>query len=198
MVVTNVGTDVAHNVCLRLYISPEARLESVDGATRERSSLLFGEIAPGARARARLGLRLLRSLAKEYPVTVDSVLTADSVLTVPLARLTIATTAEPDFSVGSFRSEPAEIVDVGEAVEWTLQVRNGGDGVAHRAEILIAQPASLIYVPNSTTVNDVPVRDVGAVAPFAAGARNRAQRSRSRCRSHDSLAKRRAQRLADE
>ena len=34
--------------------------------------------------------------------------------------------------------------------------------------------------PNSTTVNDVPVRDVGALAPFAARARHRPQRSRSR------------------
>ncbi len=168
--VTNSGTDVAHNVCLRLYISPEARLESVDGATREKSSLLFGEMAPGARTRARLGLRLLRSLAKEYPVTVDGVLTADAVLPVPLARLTIATTAEPDFSVGSFLSDPADIVDVGETVQWALHLRNGGDGVAHHVQIAIAAPESLIYVPNSTTVNDVSVRDAGALPPFEAAA----------------------------
>jgi uncharacterized repeat protein (TIGR01451 family) len=168
VIVTNAGTDTAHNVALRLYISPEARLESVDGASREKSSLLFGEIPAGGRARARLGLRLLRSLAKEYPVTIDGVLTADSVLPVPLARLTIATTAEPDFSVGGLRSDPAETVDVGEAVEWVLQIRNGGDGVAHHVHITIATPDSLIYVPNSTTVSDVPVRDVGALPPFAA------------------------------
>ncbi len=166
--VVNGGTDTAQNVRLRLYVSPEARLESVDGATREKSSLVFGEIAPGARARARLGLRLLRSLAKEYPVTVDGVLTADAMLPVPLGRLTIATTAEPDFSVGTFHSEPVDTADVGEAVEWVLHVRNGGDGSAHRVQIEIAQPDTLIYVPNSTTVNDVPVRDVGALAPFAA------------------------------
>jgi uncharacterized repeat protein (TIGR01451 family) len=168
VILRNTGTDVAHNVALRVYISPEARLESVEGATREKSSLLFGDLAPEARVRARLGLRLLRSLAKEFPVTVDSVLTADAILPVPLARLTIATTAEPDFSVGSFYSDPSETVDVGETVEWTLQVRNGGDGVAHRAQVSIDQPASLIYVPNSTTVNGVPIRDVGALAPFAA------------------------------
>ncbi|HTU82646.1 MAG TPA: hypothetical protein VMF61_10985 [Candidatus Acidoferrales bacterium] len=162
----NTGTDVAHNVRLRLYVSPEARLESVDGAIREKSSLVFGEIAPGATARARLGLRLLRSLAKEFPVTVDAVLTADAMLPVPLARLTIATTAEPDFSVGTFRSEPIDVVDVGETVEWVLHVRNGGDGPARRVAIAVGQPETLIYVPNSTTVNDVPVRDVGALAPL--------------------------------
>jgi hypothetical protein len=166
-VLVNSGTDVAHNVRLRIYVSPEARLEAVEGATREKSSLLFGDILPGAVARARLGLRLLRSLAKEYPVTVDAVLTADAMLPVPLERLVITTTAEPDFSVGTFRSEPADAVDVGESVAWVLHVRNGGDGPSRRVSITIAQPDTLIYVPNSTTVNDVPVRDIGAQAPFA-------------------------------
>ncbi len=166
-IVVNMGTDVAHNVRLRLYVSPEARLESVDGAIREKSSLVFGEILPGATARARLGLRLLRSLAKEFPVTVDGVLTADAMLPVPLPRLVIATTAEPDFSIGTFRSEPIDVVDVGETVEWVLHVRNGGDGPARRVLISVEQPETLIYVPNSTTVNDVPVRDIGAQAPFA-------------------------------
>ncbi len=169
VVVRNAGTDVAHDVRLRLYVSPEARLESVEGATREKSTLSFGDIAPGAVARARLGLRLLRSLAKEYPVTVDSVIAADAMLPVPLDRLTIATAAEPDFSVATFRSEPAGTVDVGETVEWVLHLRNGGDGVAHHVAVAIPLPESLVYVPNSTTVNDVPVRDVGSVAPFAAG-----------------------------
>ncbi len=165
--VTNVGSDVAHNVRVRLYISPEARLETVDGATREKTKLVFGEIGPGATVEARLGLRLLRSLAKEYPVTVDGVLTADAMLPVPLERLTIATTAEPDFSVGSLRSEPIDVVDVGETIEWTLHVRNGGDGPARRVQIYCAQPVSLIYVPNSTSVNDVPIRDVGALSALS-------------------------------
>lgn len=160
--VRNDGSDAAHNVRVRLYVSPEARLESVDGATRERSTIAFGEMAPGASAQAKLGLRLLRGLAKTYPVTVDAVLTADAMLPVPLERLTIETTAEPDFSVGAFRSEPVDVVDVGEMVEWTLNVRNGGDGPARRVHISLVQPQSLIYVPNSTTVNDVPLRDVGA------------------------------------
>ena len=162
--VTNVGTDTAHNVRVRLYVSPEARLETVDGATREKSKLVFGEIAPGAHAEARLGLRLLRSLAREYPVTVDAVLTADAMLPVPLERLTIATTAEPDFSVGTLRSEPIDVVDVGETIEWSLHVRNGGDGPARRVQITVDTLSSLIYVPNSTTVNDVPIRDVGAAS----------------------------------
>jgi uncharacterized repeat protein (TIGR01451 family) len=168
IVLTNVGTDVAHNVALRCYISPEARLESVEGASRDKSSLIFGEVPCAARARARLGLRLMRGLAKDWPVIVDAVLSADGMLPLPLSRLTIATTAEPDFATGSFSSTPADTVELGEAVEWTLHVRNGGDGTARLVQIEIAQPDSLIYVPNSTTVNDVPIRDSGAAAPFAA------------------------------
>jgi uncharacterized repeat protein (TIGR01451 family) len=167
VVVTNIGTDTAHNVTLRCYISPDARLESVDGATREKSSLLLGELAPAAHVRARLGLRLLRGLAKDWPVTVDALLTADGMLPVSLGRLTIATSAEPDFSTGNLRSEPADVVDPGETVQWFLHVRNGGDGTARLAQITIAGPESLIYVPNSTTVNDVPIRDSGALPPFA-------------------------------
>ncbi len=167
--VTNVGTDVAHNVRVRLYVSPEARLETVDGATREKSKLVFGEIPPGATAEARLGLRLLRSLAREFPVTVDAVLTSDAMLPLPLERLTIVTTAEPDFSVGTLRSEPLDMVDAGETIEWALHVRNGGDGPARRVQILCSQPDKLIYVPNSTTVNDVPIRDVGALSALASG-----------------------------
>jgi uncharacterized repeat protein (TIGR01451 family) len=165
--VTNVGSDVAHNVRVRLYVSPEARLETVDGATREKTKILFGEIVPGASATARLGLRLLRSLAREFPVTIDAVLTADAMLPVPLERLTIATTAEPDFSVGTLRSEPSDVVDVGETIEWTLHVRNGGDGPARKVQISCAQPESLVYVPNSTAVNEVPIRDIGALSALA-------------------------------
>ena len=164
---TNVGSDIAHNVRVRLYVSPEARLETVDGATREKSKLVFGEVPPGASVEARLGLRLLRSLAKEFPVTIDAVLTADAMLPVPLERLTIATTAEPDFSVGTLRSVPGDVVDAGETIEWVLHVRNGGDGPARRVQIRCEQPSSLIYVPNSTTVNDVPIRDVGVRSALA-------------------------------
>ena len=164
--VRNEGTDAAQNVRLRLYVSPEARLETVEGATRERSTLLFGEIAPGASAEARLGVRLLRSLAKAHPVSIESVLTADAMLPVQLAPLTIVTTAEPNFAIGTLRCEPDELVDAGSETEFVLHVRNSGDGPARNAAITVAALDSLIYVPNSTTVNDVPVRDVGALSPL--------------------------------
>ena len=162
----NEGTDVAQNVRLRLYVSPEARLESVEGATRERSTLLFGEIAPGATVEARLGVRLLRSLAKAHPVSLDAVLSADAMLPVQLPPLSIVTTAEPNFAIGTLRSEPEELVEAGEEIEFILHVRNSGDGPARRAKIGVDALEALIYVPNSTSVNDLPVRDVGAQSPL--------------------------------
>jgi len=163
----NSGTEVARDVRVRLYVSPEARLESVDGAMHEKNSLLFGDVAPAASATARLTIRLLRCAGDRRPVSIDAVLTAESMLPLPLGRLEIPTAATPDFSLGSFRSEtPAEIL-AGETAEWVLHLRNGGDGTARSVRVEIEQPPSLIYVPNSTRVNGVPVRDVGAHAPFA-------------------------------
>ncbi len=165
----NVGSDVARNVAVRLFPAPEARIESVEGATRSNSALLVGEIAAGGSAEIRIGIRLLRSLAREIPLTLDGVVTADAMVPLQLERITIATTAQPDFSDGTFQSEPAESVEAGESIDWTLHLRNGGDGTARRVEIAIEQPQIVIYVPNSTTVNGVPVRDVGTLPPFAAG-----------------------------
>ncbi|HEY9181424.1 MAG TPA: hypothetical protein VIO32_11945 [Candidatus Baltobacteraceae bacterium] len=164
--VRNEGTDTAQNVRVRLYVSPEARLETVEGATRERSTLLFGEIAPGATSEARLGVRLLRSLAKAHPVSIESVLSADAMLPVQLAPLAIVTTAEPNFAIGTLRSEPDELVDAGAEIEFILHIRNSGDGPARTVHVTVPSLDSLIYVPNSTCVNDLPVRDVGALSPL--------------------------------
>uniref|UniRef100_E6Q7F6 Uncharacterized protein n=1 Tax=mine drainage metagenome TaxID=410659 RepID=E6Q7F6_9ZZZZ len=165
----NVGSDTAKNVNVRLFLAPEARIESVEGATRANSALLVGEIAAGASVEVRVGIRLLRSLAREYPLTLDAVVTADAMVPVQLERLIIATIAQPDFAAGTLRSEPNESIGAGESIDWTLRLRNSGDGTARRVEIAIEQPQILLYVPNSTTVNGVPVRDIGALPPFAAG-----------------------------
>jgi uncharacterized repeat protein (TIGR01451 family) len=165
----NQGTDVAHDVSLRLFISPEARVESVDGVTRKKTSLIFGEIAPGASVEARIVLRLLRSVARDYPVRIDAVLTAAGVVPVQLRPLTITTAAEPDFSVGVLRCEPADLADAGETVRYIFHVRNSGDGTARRVQVTVEPSDALIYVPNSTSVNGVAVRDIGAASPLFSG-----------------------------
>jgi hypothetical protein len=47
-----------------------------------------------------------------------------------------------------------------------LHVRNSGDGPARKVGVSVGRIDSLIYVPNSTTVNDLSVRDVGAQSPL--------------------------------
>jgi len=158
----NEGTDVAQNVRLLLYVSAEARLESVEGATRDRSTLLFGAVAPAQSIEARLGVRLLRSLAKAHPVTIEAVVRADELLPLQLDPLTIVTSAEPNFAIGVLSSEPADAADPGTELSYALHLRNGGDGPAHSVSVRVERIDQLIYVPNSTTVNDVPVRDAGA------------------------------------
>lgn len=162
----NEGTDNAQNVRMRLYVSPEARIESVDGATRERSMLGVGEILAGSTAEIRLGVRLLRSLARAHPVAIEAVVTAEAMLPVQLAPLTIVTTAEPNFAIGTLRAVPEEMADAGEEIEFVLHVRNSGDGPARRAKLSLEPDPLLIYLPNSTSVNDVPVRDAGAQSPL--------------------------------
>jgi len=164
----NVGSDAAHNVSVRLLPAPEARIERVEGATRTNSALLVGTIAAGARAEIGIGIRLLRSLERRYPLTIEAIVTADAMIPVQLNALTIETTAEPDFSAGVLCSEPDETIGAGESIDWTLRLCNRGDGTARRVEITVDRPEALIYVPNSATVNGVSVRDIGAVPPFAA------------------------------
>ena len=78
------------------------------GATGERGRrdarkepLLFGDIAPAATATARLAIRLLRCAGDRRPVSIDAVLTAESMLPLPLGRLEIPTAATPDFSLAA-------------------------------------------------------------------------------------------------
>ncbi len=164
----NVGTDTARNVRVRLFLAPEARIESVEGAKRTNSALDVGEIPAGASVEVLVGIRLLRNLAREFPLALEAVVSADEMIPLQLERFVIETTAEPDFSGAALKSVPSGSIEAGEGIDWTLRLRNVGDGTARRVEVAIEQPSTLIYVPNSTAVNGIPVRDFGAKAPFAA------------------------------
>ena len=167
VVVSNLGTDAARDVRIQLDLSPDARIETVDGATRVGTTLLFGDVPPGSRAEATVRLRLARLVARGATVTVSGRLEAVGLLPLALAPLTIPTVAEPRFDDGaSLRTQPAEAVDAGEALFIRLAVRNTGDGAANRLVIRGHLPAHATYLPGSTFVNDVPLLDVdgGSVA----------------------------------
>jgi uncharacterized repeat protein (TIGR01451 family) len=158
----NEGTDVARDARIALEISPEARIEAVEGATRDGNAIIFGDIAAGARVEATLRLRLARFVARGATVAVQARLSGAGILAVALAPVTIETLSEPDFADGaSLRTQPRESVDAGEAIYVQLVTRNSGDGAASRVTVRAVLPEHTAYLPGSTSINDVPLLDAG-------------------------------------
>lgn len=161
IVVVNDGTDTARDARLQVDVTPDARIEAVDGATRVGSSLLFGDIAPGGRVEATMRLRLARLVARGTAITVNGRLEAVGLLPLALAPVTIPTIAEPRFDDGAtLRTQPSETVDAGEPLYARLALRNTGDGAASRLVVRGQLPPHTAYLPGSTLVNDVPLLDV--------------------------------------
>jgi uncharacterized repeat protein (TIGR01451 family) len=159
--VLNEGTDVARDARLQLDITADARIEAVDGATRVGTTLLFGDVQPGARAEAVIRLRLARLVARGTTITVNGRLEAVGLLPLALAPVTIPTNAEPRFDEGAtLRTQPSETVDAGEPLYVRLTVRNTGDGAANRLLVRAQLPPHTAYLPGTTAVNDVPLLDV--------------------------------------
>ncbi len=159
--VENEGTDVARDVRLQLQLSPEARIQAVDGATRDGSLLIIGDVPAGGRVDANVRIRLERFVARGAIVVIEARLAGAGVLPFALAPVTIATLAEPQFAQGaSLRTQPLEAVDAGDPMQYTLAVRNTGDGSAARVTIKTGIPPYTAYVPGSTSVNDVALLDM--------------------------------------
>lgn len=160
ILLTNEGTDVARDVRLSLDVSTDARIDGVDGATRDGDQVIFGDILPGARAQATVRVRLARFVARGTTVTVHARLAGVGLLPFALDPVTIATLAEPNFADGAqLRTQPIESVDAGEAMYVRLTARNTGDGSASRLTVRAALPDHSAYVPGSTSINDVPLLD---------------------------------------
>jgi uncharacterized repeat protein (TIGR01451 family) len=162
VVLVNEGTDTARDVRLQLDVTNDARVEAVDGATRVGPSLLFGDVAPGARAEATIRLRLARLVVRGTAITVNGRIEAVGLLPLALAPVTIPTIADARFDGGAtLRTQPSETVDAGEPLYVRLTVRNTGDGAASRLVVRGALPVHTAYLPGSTLVNDVPLLDIG-------------------------------------
>ncbi|HEX3462531.1 MAG TPA: hypothetical protein VHS78_00575 [Candidatus Elarobacter sp.] len=161
VVVVNEGTDTARDTRLALDITNEARIEAVDGATRVGTTLLFGDVPPGARAEATVRLRLARLVPRGTAITVNGRLEAVGLLPLALAPVTIPTIAEPRFDQGAMlRTQPSDTVDAGEPLYVRLAVRNTGDGAASRLVVRGQLPPHTAYLPGTTAVNEVVLLDV--------------------------------------
>ena len=68
----------------------------------------------------------------------------------------------------SYRNTTGRIVVVaGDPIEYTIEVANTGNIGATAVKVSDPIPAFATYVPNSTTVNGVPVADVNGTMPFS-------------------------------
>jgi uncharacterized repeat protein (TIGR01451 family) len=104
-----------------------------------------GDIAPNGTVTLSFAVTLTNLLPDRTPITNTATLEDGYGHTRTLQAVTIART--PDLS-GSFKQASPETVDAGEAVTYTIYVRNSGV-VDTTAEMYDALPAGLTYVPDS-------------------------------------------------
>jgi uncharacterized repeat protein (TIGR01451 family) len=169
LTVHNDGTDRGKDVRVRLQLPEELRLESVDNASRDAESVVFGEVPAQATREATVHLRLLGTAADGEKLQVNARLTGSNVVPLSLEPVTLTTHAEPAFEEGAtLTSHPMETVDAGQEIVYTLALRNSGDGPAKRLNARVDTPPHTVYAPGSTMVNDLPLLDFAGTSPLLA------------------------------
>lgn len=169
LTVHNDGTDRGKDVRVRLQLPEELRLESVDNASRDAESVVFGEVPAQATREATVHLRLLGTAGDGDVLQVNARLAGSNVVPLSLDPVSLTTHAEPAFDEGAtLTSYPMETVDAGQEIVYTLALRNSGDGAAKRLNARIDPPSNAVYAPGSTTVNDLPLLDFAGTSPLLA------------------------------
>ena len=169
LTVHNDGTDRGKDVRVRLQLPEELRLESVDNASRDADSVVFGEVPAKAGREATVHLRLLGTAADGDVLLVNARLTGSNVVPLSLEPVSLTTHAEPAFDEGAtLTSHPMETVDAGQEILYTLALRNSGDGPAKRLNARIDTPSNTVYAPGSTSVNELPLLDFAGTSPLLA------------------------------
>lgn len=159
--IENDGSDLARDVRLTVRVSPEARIEAVEGASRDGTTLIFGDVPATASAEATLRIRLARFVERGSTITVEGRLAGVGLLPFALHPVRIPTEAQPEFRHGAaLRTQPVESVESGAPLYFILMLRNTGDGAARKLTISVKPVEHTVYVPGSTSVNDVPLLDV--------------------------------------
>ncbi len=170
----NEGTDRGRDVRVRLQLPEELRLESVDGASRDADTVVFGEIPALETREATLHLRLVGTVGVGDVLEVGARVSGSNVVPFSLTPMQLETHAEASFAEGAtLTSLPTEAVDSGEEVVYTLALRNTGDGAAKRLNARLDLPTNAVYAPGSTTVNDLPLLDFAGTSRARASARHR-------------------------
>lgn len=165
----NEGTDRGRDVRVRLQLPEELRLESVDGASRDGQTVTFGEVPALDTREATVHLRLIGAIGLNDVLDVGARVSGMNVVPFSLEAMQLATHAEASFADGAtLTSSPADAVDAGEDITYTLALRNIGDGAAKRLNVRLDTPSNTVYAPGSTTVNDVALLDFAGSSPALA------------------------------
>ncbi len=163
----NDGTDRGRDVRVRLQLPEELRLESVEGASRDGQTVAFGEVPAQGTREATLHLRLIGAIGLNDTLDVGARVSGMNVVPFSLEAMQLATHAEASFADGAtLTSVPADSVDAGEEITYTLALRNVGDGAAKRLNVRLDTPTNSVYAPGSTTVNDVGLLDFAGTSPL--------------------------------
>ncbi len=167
LTLVNDGTDAGRDVRVRLQLPEELRLESVEGAARDGQSVVFGQVPAGETREALVHLRLVTTITHGDVLEVAGRVGGLNVVPFALDTMRVATHAEPAFAdAATLTSQPAEAIDAGAELTYTLALRNSGDGAAKRLTARLETPAKTVYAPGSTTVNDVALLDFAGTSPL--------------------------------
>ncbi len=167
LILTNDGTDAGRDIRVRLQLPEELRLESVEGASRDGHSIVFGQVPAGESREALVHLRLVATIAHGDVLEVAARVSGLNVVPFALDTMRVATHAEPSFAdAATLTSLPAEAIDAGAELTYVLALRNSGDGAAKRLTARLEAPPKTVYAPGSTSVNDVALLDFAGSSPL--------------------------------
>jgi uncharacterized repeat protein (TIGR01451 family) len=167
LILANEGTDRGRDVRVSLQLPDELRLERVDEATRDGNVVVFGEIPAGETREATLAIRLVGVVSGAELLAISARVGGLNVVPFALNTIELATHAEASFAEGAtLSSSPAESVDAGAEIAYTLSLRNCGDGSAKRLTARVALLQDAVYAPGSTTVNGIALQDFAGTSPL--------------------------------
>jgi uncharacterized repeat protein (TIGR01451 family) len=167
LVLVNEGTDRGRDVRVTLMLPDELRLESVDEATRDGNAVVFGDIPAGETREAVLHVRLVGVISVGEYLSILARVGGLNVVPFALRPVELSTHAEASFAEGAtLSSTPAETIDAGAEIAYTLSLRNCGDGPAKRLNARVASLSNAVYAPGSTTVNGISLQDYAGTSPL--------------------------------
>jgi uncharacterized repeat protein (TIGR01451 family) len=158
LVLVNEGTDRGNAVRVALLISDDLQLEHVNAEPCTNGNIEFGDVPAGERRQVELRLRLTGSNAGDR-IRIAARLSAANVMPVSLTPVDVEIHAEPAFEQTTLSTVPAERVDAGAEITYTLAMRNSGNGKARRLTARVTSLTDAVYAQGSTSVNGIALQD---------------------------------------